>query len=155
MLRLKPQHSACSIVAHNYKKMLTENDIVKMVVDFLKTNGYQISQCLTTTQQGIDIIAENESENLYIEAKGETSASNTSKRYGLPFNRNQIKSHISVALLATMKVISNLPSGNRTKVGIALPDTDEQRLVINEIIPALKKLDIRIYWVSQTQIKIE
>ncbi|CAL2082986.1 conserved hypothetical protein [Tenacibaculum dicentrarchi] len=137
------------------KKMLTENDIVEKVTDFLETKGYRITQSLTTNQQGIDIIAETESETLYIEAKGETSSVETSKRFGLPFNRNQIKSHISVALLATMKVISSLPSGNKTKVGIALPDTEEQRIVINKINPALKKLDIRIYWVSRTKVIVE
>lgn len=135
--------------------MLTENEIVEKVTEFLEMKGYRITQSLTTNQQGIDIIAETESETLYIEAKGETSSVETSKRFGLPFNRNQIKSHISVALLATMKVISSLPSGNKTKVGIALPDTKEQRIVINKIIPALKKLDIRIYWVSRTNVTVE
>mgnify|MGYP003632711184 CR=1 FL=1 len=135
--------------------MLTENDIVEKVTDFLKKKEYRITQSLTTNQQGIDIIAETESETIYIEAKGETSSVETSKRFGLPFNRNQIKSHISVALLATMKVISSMPSGNKTKVGIALPDTKEQRIVINKIIPALKKLDIRIYWVNQNQVTLE
>lgn len=135
--------------------MLTENEIVEKVSDFLKTKGYKITQRLTTNQHGIDIIAETETEKLYIEAKGETSASKTSNRYGLPFNRNQVKSHISVALLATMKVISSLPAGNKTKVGIALPDTEEQRKVINKIIPALNKLEIRIFWVTQTNVTIE
>lgn len=135
--------------------MLTENDIVEKVTGFLKKKGYRIIQSLTTNQHGIDIIAENEYERLYIEAKGETSASKTSKRFGLAFNGNQVKSHISVALLATMKVISNMPEGNKTKVGIALPDIESQRQVINQIIPALKKLDIRIFWVSQNDIKIE
>ena len=135
--------------------MLTENEIVEKVTEFLEMKGYRITQSLTTNQQGIDIIAETESETLYIEAKGETSSVETSKRFGLPFNRNQIKSHISVALLATMKVISSLPSGNKTKVGIALPDTEEQRIVINKIIPALKKLDIRINWVSRTNVTVE
>lgn len=110
---------------------------------------------MNTNQHGIDIIAETEFEKLYIEAKGETSASKTSNRFGLAFNRNQVKSHISVALLATMKVLSSLPAGIKTKVGIALPDIKSQRQVINQIIPTLKKLDIRIYWVSKTQIKIE
>ena len=136
-------------------KMLTENDIVEKLAEFLQKNGYEIEQKLTTNQTGIDIIAENDFEKIYIEAKGETSASKTSKRFGLPFNRNQVKSHISVALLATMIVISSKPSGIKTKVGIALPDNEEHRRVINKIIPALKKLDIKLYWVSNTTIKIE
>jgi len=66
--------------------MQTENDIVEKVVDFLESKGYRITQSLTTNQQGIDIIAEMESETLYIEAKGETSSVETSNRFGLPFN---------------------------------------------------------------------
>ncbi|CAM1351021.1 MULTISPECIES: hypothetical protein [Tenacibaculum] len=77
------------------------------------------------------------------------------KRFGLPFNRNQIKSHVSVALLATMKVISNKPNGNNTKVAIALPDNYEHRKVVDEIIPALKKLEIKLFWVSLNSIKEE
>lgn len=137
------------------KKMITENEIVEKVTDFLESKGYRITQSLTTNQQGIDIIAEKEFEILYVEAKGETSASKTSNRFGLPFNRNQVKTHISVALLATMKVISSLPAGSKTKVGIALPDTEEQRLVINKIIPALKKLEIKIFWVTNNTVLIE
>ncbi|GAB5473770.1 MAG: hypothetical protein Mars2KO_18690 [Maribacter sp.] len=142
-------------MGNNNEKMLTENEIVVKVADFLKSKGYKIKQKLTTNQQGIDIIAETELEKIYIEAKGETSASKTSNRYGLPFNRNQVKSHISVALLATMKVISSSPAGNKTKVGIALPDTKEQRLVINKIIPALKKLKIQIFWITNKTVTIE
>lgn len=135
--------------------MLTENDIVEKVAEFLVSRDYKIEQSLTTNQQGIDLIAESKSEKLFIEAKGETSASKTSSRYGLPFNRNQVKSHIGVALLATMKVISSQPAGKRTKAGIALPDNEEQRRVIDKIYPALKKLDIRLFWVTKTAVTIE
>lgn len=70
--------------------MLTENDIVENLSKFLKLKGYTISQQLTTNQTGIDIIAENESEKLYIEAKGETSSKETSNRFGKPFNRKLV-----------------------------------------------------------------
>jgi hypothetical protein len=135
--------------------MLTENDIIENLTNFLIEKDYEIVQSLTTNQQGIDVIAKTNFETLYIEAKGETSSKQSSNRFGKPFNGNQIKSHISVALLATMKVISNNPSGNMTKVGIALPDTIGQRKIINQILPALKMLDIRIYWVTKKYVKIE
>ena len=137
------------------RKMLTENDIIENLAYYLKSNGYVIEQKLSTNQPGIDLIAENNSEKLYIEAKGETSALKTSNRYGNPFNRNQVKTHIGVALLATMRVITSQPAGNRTKVGIALPDNEEQRRVISEIINALKQLEIKIYWVTNDTITIE
>ncbi|KSA11550.1 hypothetical protein I600_3874 [Maribacter dokdonensis DSW-8] len=135
--------------------MLTENEIVEKVADFLEIKGYNIKQFLQTNQRGIDIIAEKENEVLYVEAKGETSATKTTKRFGKPFDRNQVKSHISVALLATMKVISSKPNGNNTKVGIALPDNDEHRKVIKKIIPALNQLDIILFWVTKDNVKIE
>ncbi len=135
--------------------MLTENDIVDKLAKFLKRNGYEIEQKLTTNQTGIDLIVKNQFEEVYIEAKGETSALQSSKRYGLPFNRNQVKAHIAVAILATMKVITSKPSEGITKVGIALPDNEDHRSVINEIMPALKKLEIKLYWISNTTVKIE
>jgi len=135
--------------------MLTENQIVKKVTEFLKRKGYKIKQSLNTTQKGIDIIAQNNSEEIYIEAKGETSSLKNSKRYGEPFNKNQVKIHISAALLATIKVISKKPSGDKTKTGIALPDNNEHRSIIHEIKPILKKLDIQIFWVDNTKILVE
>ncbi|WP_375324048.1 hypothetical protein [Flagellimonas sp. GZD32] len=135
--------------------MLTENEIVEKVADFLESRGYLIKQRLTTNQQGIDLIAESQNEKLYIEAKGETSALKTSSRYGQPFNRSQVKSHIGLALWATMKVISSEPAGKKTKAGIALPDNKEHRKVIEIIYPALKKLGIKLFWVTKSHVTIE
>lgn len=135
--------------------MLTENDVVQKIVEYLKNEDYTILQSLTTSQARIDVIAENQFEKIHIEAKDETSSYKSSKRFGLPFNRKQVKTHISVALLATMKVISNPPDGSRTKVGLALPETKEQKEIISKIKTALNKLEIRIYWVNQRGVKIE
>ena len=49
--------------------MLTENEIVTILANYLSKNGYVIRQTLTTIQTGIDLIAENGKEVLYVEAK--------------------------------------------------------------------------------------
>lgn len=135
--------------------MLTENDVVNTLTQYLISAGYQIRQNLSTKEKGVDVIAENGLEVLYVEAKGETSSLQNSKRYGRPFNKNQIKTHISVAILASLQIISKLPSRAKTRVVIALPDTPEQRLVINQISSTLKRLELRIYWVSNNVVIVE
>ena len=122
-------------------KMLTENDVVNYLTNFLKKEGYKIIQSLTTTQIGVDIIAEKNNKILYIEAKGQTSSKENSSRYGKPFNLNQIKSHISGALLASMRIISTDIENKDVIAGIALPDTPNQQKIIKQILPALKELN--------------
>lgn len=135
--------------------MLTENDIVESVSQFLKSKNYDIIQSLKTNEQGIDIIAKEGNELLFIEAKGETSSVKTSKRYGLPFTRNQIRNHISVAIFACMKVITKNQGQQNVKVGIALPDTKIQREILNSVLPALKSMKILIYWVGESEVIVE
>ncbi|MCF6407514.1 hypothetical protein L3C95_31775 [Chitinophaga filiformis] len=129
--------------------MLTENDIVRLLSAHLKKSGYIITQSLLTTQQGIDIIAEDTKHILYIEAKGETSSKEHSKRYGNAFDGNQIKSHVSRAILASMKILHDKPAGPKTKVGIALPDTAGHRELVAKINIPLKTLGIKIFFVTE------
>lgn len=128
--------------------MLSENDIVNALSDYLKRNGYKVHQALNTLEKGIDIIAENAKEVLHIEAKGETSSVESSARYGKAFNSTQIKSHVSRAILASLLVLHKKPAGQKTKVGIALPDTIGHRDLIMCIYKPLQTLGLRIYFVS-------
>ncbi|WP_426668064.1 hypothetical protein ACPPVU_18440 [Mucilaginibacter sp. McL0603] len=98
--------------------MLTENKIVDNLSNYLAKNGYIIRNSCTTTQRGIDLIAENKNEILYIEAKGETSSKEGSNRFGLTFNQNQVKTHVSRAILASMIVLQDKPDGPKTKVAL-------------------------------------
>lgn len=131
--------------------MLTENEVVEKVVEYLKQQGYVIEQNLGTTEKGIDIIASKDGKTLCIEAKGGTSAQVNSKRFGLGFNKNQVKSHVSVAILASMKVLAD---GSNREVGIALPDDKLHRELIKLIHPSLKKLGIKIFWASKDQVLV-
>jgi hypothetical protein len=128
--------------------MLTENDVVAAVCKKLEGMDFVIKQALHTSEPDIDIIAVKNDYTLYIEAKGETSALKTSARFGKPFSQNQIKVHVSKALLAALKVISDHNGSSKIEVAIALPDNDGHRKVISEIEYALKRLNIRVFWVN-------
>lgn len=130
------------------ERMLTENDVVSAVCRHLKDTGFEIKQSLLTSEKGIDIIAIKNSYTLFIEAKGETSASITSKRFGSPFNQNQIKTHIGQAILAVLKIVTKHKDSSDIGVAIALPDNEGHRKIINEISFSLQKLGIYIFWVK-------
>ncbi len=128
--------------------MLTENDVVSAVCFKLKEMDFEIRQALHTSEKGIDIIAYKDNYTLFIEAKGETSASKLSSRYGKPFNQNQIKNHIGKALLAVSRIISEHKDSRDIGVAIALPDNGGHRKIISEIEYTLKKLGIYVFWVK-------
>ncbi|RZA01426.1 MAG: hypothetical protein EOP47_10790 [Sphingobacteriaceae bacterium] len=134
--------------------MLNENHITEILADYFKSNDYRILTKLTTTQKGIDLIVKDkQGVSIYVEIKGETSATVTSKRYGKPFNRNQITNHVGRALLATFKAI-NTHTLESDKFAIAFPDTNGHELVLMNIKSVLDKLNITIYLVSNAGVRI-
>ena len=126
--------------------MLTENDVVIAVSNFLKSEGYSIEQALTTSQQGIDIEATSSTgTRCFVEAKGATSSKVSSKRYGQEFNNNQIKTHIAVALLKSFQTLQIHPTA---EVVIALPGNVGHRKVLDSMLTPTKKSGIRIFLVN-------
>jgi hypothetical protein len=130
--------------------MMTENDVIAAVCNKLEDMDFEIRQKLHTSEPGIDIIAVKDTFTLMIEAKGETSALETSSRYGKSFNQNQIKNHVGKALLAASKLISKYPDSSLHGIAIALPDNHGHRKVIGEIEYALKKLGVYVFWVKDS-----
>ena len=74
--------------------MLTENDIVIRLSEYLELNGYQVLKALSTSERGVDHTATSDGITLYVEAKGETSSDPKSARFGLPFDSSQVRPHI-------------------------------------------------------------
>lgn len=134
--------------------MLNENDIVKLLSDYLDRTGYKVTQSLDTNSKGIDIIAVNlkNNERLFIEVKGETSSKETTNRFGKPFTPNQITNHVARAILATFKVLASKPAGNKTKVAIAFPLTAGHQKEIEKIKTVLNEIDIKVYFVGRSNI---
>jgi len=127
--------------------VLTENDVVSASCTKLQTLGFEIIQSLDTTKQGIDIIAQKDNLMLYVEAKGETSSKEETKRYGKPFSPSQIESHVSRALLSVSKLLE-LKQGEAFRVAIALPDNKGHRKLVKQINYTIEKLEIIMIWVK-------
>ena len=133
--------------------MLTENDIVRIFGKYLQDCGYEIIQSLTTSERGFDIIAKRNGITLYVEAKGETSSKEDTNRYGKPFSKNQVKTHVAVAILASMKVLSR-PDHEPKEVAIALPDNESHRGLIESIKSTLKKAGIKVFLVGGKSVTV-
>lgn len=128
--------------------MLTENDVVNAVCKKIKNEGYTIKKKCNTNQKGIDIVGEKDGSTIYIEAKGGTSSKPKTKRYGKPFNSNQVKDHVAKALLTTCETISN-KSGENIDIAMAFPDNEDHRNRIAKIQPVIEKLEIILFWVKE------
>jgi len=127
--------------------VLTENDVVKYVCEYLQDNDYRIEQKLTTSQTGVDIIAQNQNgQKIYIEAKGATSSKKSSSRFGKEFNTSQVKSHIGVALVATFKLKQQFQNA---EVVIALPGNDTHKNLISSMREPLLKSGVSIFFVHE------
>lgn len=126
-------------------EMLTENDVVKSVAAYLTQQGWNIQNICSTNQHGVDILAEKQGKTLAVEAKGGTSATKGTKRYGKPFTGNQKRTHVAVALLTATQVVSE----GTYAAAIAFPDDHEHSRLIEKILPALRTLKIRIFVVAE------
>ena len=124
--------------------MLTENDVVEAVAHHLRQAGWVVLQTRTTSQHGIDILAEKDGQKLAIEAKGGGSAKAGSARYGLHFTPNQKRTHVAVAIL---KALQTLCEGG-CQVGIAVPNDTEHLRLISGVLPSLTLLKILVFLVG-------
>jgi hypothetical protein len=127
--------------------MLTENDIVDAVSEYLEALEFQCV-CRHTHQHGVDVSAEKGTVKVLIEAKGATPVGGD----GLPFTRNQVRTHVAVAFYTAAKLLREPPpvSRERRRVAIALPDNQHHAEFILAIADPLRDLGIAVFWVADT-----
>lgn len=131
--------------------MITENDVIESVSKELVEKGYEIINTCNTTQKGIDIRAVCGQREIMIEAKGGTTSKDTNRK-GKPFNSNQIKNHVAVAVF---KVMQLKQENEGVTVAIALPGDMKHKKVVNSIQSCLDMLDIKIIWSDGEKVTIE
>lgn len=124
--------------------MLYEDNVVAAVVAHLRADGWEIESTALATQHGDDIVATRNGERLVVEAKGEGSSKSHTTRFGSPFTKQQASVHIAVAVLRSVRVISEGVSS----AAIALPSVDSHRREVDRVAPALSLAGIRVYWVD-------
>jgi len=132
--------------------VLTENEIVQTLVEYLSREGYRIDKQLTTLEQGIDIDAIHlaTGRRLLIEAKGGTSSKEGTARFGKPFSTNQAKSHVAVAFYCGAKMLQRYTSES-AQVALAFPDDKNHRGFVESISAALRRLGITVYFVEHNR----
>jgi len=126
--------------------MLTENEVIAIVICHLEKSGYKKISTSNTVQQGHDIVATKGNSHIYIEAKGETSSKANTNRFGKGFDSSQTKDHVAKAIYKAIETKSDHPQGI---VGIALPDNQRQRDLVNRVLPSLKDLGIVVFFANE------
>lgn len=129
--------------------MLTENDVVQAVAGHLEGEGYRIVSSLSTSQRGIDIVAEHPStkKRLLVEAKGGTSSKEGTANYGNPFTSNQAKTHVSVAFYYAA-MLRQKHSSEGAEVALAFPEDATHRALVEGISSALNLLGVSVFFVD-------
>ena len=125
--------------------MLNENDVIAIVRAYLEETGWTIIRISNTRQTGPDLEAVNplSTRRLYVEAKGATSASPTSSRYGEPFNRSQVRDHVANAFY----VAAGVPTEHLSAIAVSRNGLHEH--FMEAIRPALAMLKIGVLWVAE------
>lgn len=127
--------------------MLNENDVIKSLSSYLEKNGYTIESSSDTSEHGYDIVASRSGKYLYVEAKGQTSSKDTSRRYKKEFTHSQKMDHIAKAIYKSMKTMNEK---RNSEVAIALPSDDVHKNLIDDVMPFLEKLGIKIFFVDKS-----
>jgi len=126
--------------------VLHEDAVVDAVTGFLVARGWRIEAVAHAHQRGDDIVAVRGDTRLIVEAKGEGSSKTGTKRFGNVFTGNQVNSHIGVAVLRALAIVSR----GGALAALALPDNAHHRQRIDAIAPALTRLRVGIFWVSES-----
>ena len=127
-------------------RKLTENETVKILANYLKKNGWVITKLCLGRERGNDITASKSNKTLVVEAKGAKPNDDTPGRKKEYFSSGQIKIHHGEAIV---KILEEKYKNPAYQFAIAHPDDEDIRKSIGHLIPFLKKLDIKHYWVSK------
>lgn len=131
--------------------MITENEVVDMVISKLQELDFKIISSCDTRTKGIDIVAEKNNRKILIEAKGGTTSKKSTKE-GRPFDRNQAKTHISVAIF---KLLQLKEQNKDALLAMALPYEKDHFEFISSIKTSIDELEIIIFWCDKERIKIQ
>ncbi|MHB1342705.1 MAG: hypothetical protein ACYC5F_11125 [Thermoleophilia bacterium] len=85
---------------------------------------------------------------IYIEAKGATSARESSERFGKPFDSAQVRVHVAEAVYKCLQVLSRGPTDHEVTAGLALPANQVHKSQLASVEPMLASLDVAVFWVS-------
>jgi hypothetical protein len=124
--------------------ILTEDQVVDAVTDYLTKAGWTIVGVAHVHEHGDDITAERDGARMVVEAKGAGSSKVGTKRFGLVFNRGQVRTHIAVAVLRMLGVTS----AGTAYAAVALPDNQHHRAIFDKAATSIHAAGVGVFWVD-------
>lgn len=131
----------------NYK--LTEDEVILLLIDWLKSKDWVITDYCLGHTRGIDITAKKNSDVLYIEAKGAKASSSSPIRKRKKFDSGQIRDHLGKAIVKSVETQIKHPS---SIVAIAHPMDVDLFNICDPVFNELEKLKIYKFWVSKEKV---
>ena len=131
----------------NYK--LTEDEVSLLLIDWLKSKDWVITDYCLGHTRGIDITAKKNSDVLYIEAKGAKASSRSPIRKRKKFDSGQIRDHLGKAIVKSVETQIKHPS---SIVAIAHPMDVDLFNICDPVFNELEKLKIYKFWVSKEKV---
>jgi hypothetical protein len=131
---------------------LTEDEIVNFLMDYLKRSQWNIDSHCLGHAHGCDIVASRNNTELVVEVKGARASENSPIRKRQHFDSGQIKTHFGKAIVKILEEKYHRP---KSKFAIAHPEDGDIRKIIGHLVPFLKNLGIKHYWVSSDGTVVE
>ena len=131
---------------------LTEDETINFLMNYLEQNGWTITSFCLGQKKGNDIVASKSNKTLIIEAKGAKAGENSPTKRREHFDSGQIKTHFGKAIVKILEEKSLYPEA---EFGIAHPDDISIKKAIGHLIPFLKEIKIKHYWVTDEKNVIE
>ena len=125
--------------------MLTEDAVINLLCQYLSADGWKIVSTAMPNQRGTDVVATRAGLRLEVEAKGAGSSKAHTARFGKPFDQAQVKVHVGEAVLKALAVVAE----GKAQAAIAFPDGRRHRSVVAPVRPALGRLGITVFWVTE------
>jgi hypothetical protein len=128
---------------------LNENKVIEELKKHLLAAGYLlISEC-STIMQGIDLVMKKENEEMWIEAKGDTSSRESSNRFGKTFTDTQCHVHFSRAFFKACELRDKAnESKNNIRIAIAFAHTKHYEKYCKRTNLTRKELGIALFWIK-------
>lgn len=123
----------------------TEDEVIQHLINYLEHNGWEIKGCCFGRQRGIDIEASQNGSTLIVEAKGARASDSAPHKRREFFDGRQIKTHFGKAIV---QILEKQNEFRDAQFAIAHPDDPDIRKAIGQLIPTLRKINIKHFWVT-------
>lgn len=128
---------------------LIEDEVVNYLVAYLQRNGWTINDFKLGFDRGPDIDATKNKRRLLVEVKGARASDSAHNKVRSVFDGGQIKSHFGRALVKALSLKHEFPDAD---IAIAHPDDPDIKRHIGHLVPFLKPIGVKHFWVTENKV---